>query len=242
MKLRSLSFVCAIAIAMPAVAQDPAMDGPPIGSRLGKRVERDTAKSEAEAALSAHEMAKCLINRRGPAVRSLLAASTEADEAKARKQIFASNDVQCWSMSEGNHLSEGRVFTFPRDVLRGMLAEHLLQKETSAVTQLTALPRQMVYERPWFGFTGRDPVIDEMATCVAEVDPVKARAILATTPYSNEERGAFGAVMPVMGPCLRIGAKLTANRQALRAAIAEALYQRTQPWAIPAAAVTGAAK
>ncbi len=134
-------------------------------------------------------------------------------------------------MLAANDLVEGRRVAFPPDVMRGMLSEYLIKGSEAAVRQLPALPRQQTYKRPWFVATDRHIAVDEMATCVSEVDPARTLAILKTEPYSAAERQAFTAITPVMGPCLSVGAKLQANRQALRAALAEALYQRTQPWA-----------
>lgn len=240
MMLRWIAFACALTVALPVAAQNGDFNDPPIGSRLGKRIIQGEPQNEKEAAQEAHEMASCLVNRRERAAREVLAATNEAAETKAVRSVSETTD--CGGNRERNHLVVGTMIRYPRDLFRGMLAEHLLAHDRGALAALRPLPRQAVYQRPWFEFTARDQVVDEMATCVAEVDPAHSRAILDAAPYSGEEKAAFAALMPVMGPCLRIGAKLAANRQALRAAIAEALYQRTQPWVIAAAPVQGAAK
>jgi hypothetical protein len=52
-------------------------------------------------------------------------------------------------------------------------------------------------------------------------------------PTTPEEGQAFAALSPDMGKCLRAGTKLQANRQSLRAALAEALFQRLNAPAAP---------
>jgi hypothetical protein len=83
--------------------------------------------------------------------------------------------------------------------------------------------------------TQRDPIVDEMATCTADVNPMGTLALLQTEAYSDAEMAAVQTLAPDIGRCLRAGATLKANRQAMRAALAEALYQRTQPWPVQAA-------
>jgi hypothetical protein len=75
-----------------------------------------------------------------------------------------------------------------------------------------------------------------MATCASESAPAETLALLKTLPYSDAEGAAFGAVAPHLGACLRAGVKVTGNRQSLRAALADALYQRVaNPMPIAAA-------
>ena len=214
---------------------------PRIGTRLGDRVKGEPVRDERAAARGAHEMVSCLVNRYQRQVRLLLAA-TSADQAqKAANRL--NGDANCILLFEGNHLVEGVRVSFPPDVFRGMLAEHLLKKDPDRLRLLPQLqPLQQIYVRPWYPATFRDPIVDEMATCVAEVNPAGTFAMLGTEPYGAAESTAMGALTAEFGRCLRAGAKLRANRQALRAALAEALYQRTQPWPVAAPQPTGAAK
>jgi hypothetical protein len=213
--------ICAALIAMPAVAE------PPIGSRIGNRLSPAVQKnSEEEMARSAHAAAACMANKRGHAVARLLAASDEAELQKAQKAIWA-NNLTCYSGFSDNEIVEGRRIDWPTDLMRGMLAEEMLKSRTRDVAELAALPlRQGRYVRSWFAMTGRNPVIDEMGACLADTSPSQIGAILAVRPYSAEENSSFGAIIPMMGNCLSAGAKLTGNRQSLRAAFADALYQR----------------
>ncbi len=143
----------------------------------------------------------------------------------------------CYSGFEGgDDFVEGRRFSMPMDIQRGLIAEHLLRQ---LYRQAAALPplalRQGSYSRSWFAGTTRNAVVDEMGACLADTAPSGIRTVLATTPYTPEEKAAFAALTPMMGSCLTQGAKLTGNRQSVRAALADALYQRVTD---PAASTT----
>lgn len=232
MKLRTL---LASAIGLSCLATTVLAD-PPIGSRLGNRTTRELEKRERESALGAQELARCLVNKQNSVVRQFLA-SLDAAESK-RLDSKMDGEHQCFSMAEGNDLVEGRVVMYPHDIFRGMLAEWMIKKDERVFVALPALPRQLTYSRNWYAVTNRDVSIDEMATCVSESAPGETLALLKTMPYSDAEGVAFAAVVPHMGACLRAGVKLTGNRQSLRAALADALYQRVAnpPPAVPTAA------
>lgn len=65
-----------------------------------------------------------------------------------------------------------------------------------------------------------------MAACVADTNPAAVIGLIGSEPFSGGEDAAFGNLMPVLGQCLVAGTKLDAKREPLRAALAEALYQR----------------
>jgi len=197
---------------------------PPLGSRLGERQTKDPEKRERESALGAQEMARCLVNRQNSVVRGYL---TSLDPAESKRLDHKMDgEHECFSMSEGNDLVEGRMVTFPQDIFRGMLAEWMIKKDDQVFAALPALARQLTYSRPWYALSGRDSSVDEMATCVSEIAPRESLALLKTTPYGTDEGAAFGTLGPSLGACLQAGYKVTGNRQSLRAAIADALYQR----------------
>jgi hypothetical protein len=226
--MKQLLAIAAAAVALTAVS---ASAEPPLGTRLGDRVKREPVKDQQQAARTAHELASCMVNRYERQVRALLAATAQDQAEKAARRL--NGEIDCFSMAERNHLVEGVRVSFPPDVFRGKLAEYLLKKQPAKVHMLPRLqPLQQFYVRPWYPATARDPIVDEMATCVAEVNPVATFALLGTQPYSSTEGAAMATLSADFGPCLRAGAKLQANRQALRAALAEALYQRTQPWPV----------
>jgi hypothetical protein len=135
-------------------------------------------------------------------------------------------ELDCIANIAGNDLVEGVQVYYPDDIMRGDLAEDLLKRNRSVVQGLAAKPIQRTYYRPWYAFTGRHISLDEMATCVADTRPAAVMALLGTQPFSDDENAAFAQLIGAMGPCLVAGTKLDAKREPLRAALAEALYQR----------------
>lgn len=221
MDKRMLLLASAIGLSCASVA---AVAEPPIGSRLGERIERDAVKKERDSAVGAEEMARCLVNKQTRTARAYLAA---VDQAESKRLSHAMDgEHECFSMTDGNDLVEGRLVMFPDDIFRGMLAEWMIKNDQARYASLESLPRQLTYSRAWYAVSARDVSVDEMATCVAETNPAAILKLVNTQPYSDAEGGAFGAIVPDLSTCLRAGVKLTGNRQSLRAALADALYQR----------------
>lgn len=197
---------------------------PPIGSRVGERTEKQAIKDQRDAVHIAHEFAGCVLATRGSAARDFLNARSEEEVANDRKRL--GGEEECFANFDRNDIVEGVEVSYPGDILRGDLAEELVKRQHAAAAQLQPLPIQKVYSRPWYAFTGRDVSVDEMATCVADTNPAAILNLLDTAPYSDSEGAAFSSLIPYLGPCLRAGTKLAGAREPLRAALAEALYQR----------------
>lgn len=222
MKMRVALLACASLLGV--LMGSAARPEPPIGSRVGERLSKDQVKDERDAAQAAHELAGCVIAKRGSTGRDLLDARNEDDVKKAKSRM--GGEYECLANLPGNDLVEGVAVSYPPDVMRGDIAEELVKRSRSAVVALQPLPIQKVYSRSWFAFTGRNVSVDEMAACVADTDPSGIAGLLDTQPFSEAEGAAFGTLVPFMGPCLRSGTKLEGKREPLRAALAEALYQR----------------
>ena len=224
--MKSRALLLASAISLLCIAAPSAAE-PPIGSRLGERLTKDRPLDEATSVKQGHALASCLVNKRAPQVKQLLNQTDKNGYASAYK-VLTGGEIDCFSMFVDSTapLAEARAFQAPRDIFRGLLAEELIERDTKSYAALASLPRRLTYSRPWYAATDRDPSVDEMATCVSEIAPAEALALLKTEPYSDGEGSAFAAVVPRMGLCLRAGVKLTGNRQSLRAALADALYQR----------------
>lgn len=197
---------------------------PPIGSRLGDRTRKQEVKDQRDAADIAHQLAGCTLVTHAAAARDLLNARNADDVKKARAEL--SGEEECFANLNRNDLVEGVQVSFPPDVMRGDIAEELVKRQRAAAAQLQPLPIQKTYVRAWFAFTGRNSSVDEMAACVADTNPSAIMALLDTSPQSTGEGAAFSNLIPYMGPCLVVGAKLEGAREPLRAALAEALYQR----------------
>jgi hypothetical protein len=215
--------LCCGLIALAAAVSHAAAE-PPTGSRLGERTISGIKYTEDQADEVATKLARCMIAKRNAPARAYLDAFSSEDADKAQIALF--REIECMWWVGLSDMSDTTRASIPRDVLRGKLAEVSLTGERSKVERLPPLPLGKEYWRPWFAATGRDPMIDEMAACVADTNPRGITALIGTRSYSKEETATFAAIVPSLGTCLRVGGKLQANRHALRAALADALYQR----------------
>lgn len=209
-----------------------AQDEPETGSRLVKRKDVAIPHSQREAAQAAQRLAGCIYLKQGSAVRAVLDTRDSAEAVKRLGQL--DNRGTCLNL---NMVADGSIAqraSMPVDIYRGALAEAVLLKDRIA-DSLTANEREPSYKADWFAATTRHPAVDEMALCIAETNPAAVRALISTPAQSDEESRAFSSVAPLLGPCLTVGANLNANKQAIRAALAEALYQRAVAPAAPQA-------
>lgn len=167
----------------------------------------------------------CLTQSRPAQVRQLLQSSSAA---AANLSFHAlADDNRCFSRVFPSGEFRPEDVSFSQDLLRGRLAEQALLAQPSAASALTPLPlQQKRYLRGWFVTTGRNPAVDEMGACMADTDPSQIVALIKTEPGTSEETAALGALSPNLTKCLSAGTRLDAGRQALRAALADALYQR----------------
>ena len=215
------AFVAA-ALLIPAMAAAE----PPTGSRLGKVERSQGIKDDPyEARRRAYRLAECMYFKRRDDVRGYLTAMSEKDQARYQRNLGESVTCSRVTLSDAPGLMGSAIYT-PPDVMRGNYAEAAMSKMAEDDGLAPLAPAQIGYAREWFALTGRDPVVDEMAVCVAEQNPAGIQALLATKPETPEEKAATTALGPVLGPCLPQGATLKANRQSLRAALAEALFHR----------------
>jgi hypothetical protein len=214
-----------IAAAVLAASGAPALAEPQIGSRLGDRYESRTVKDDRDRAEGAHELANCLVGKKSREVRAYLSATTEADSNRLGKKL--GGDIwYCFMKRPMNDLVDAQRVSYPPAILRGMLAEELIRKQKSTFAQLPAVPIQKSYSRAWFDASFRDAAVNEMATCVADTNPAGIVALLQSDAYTDGEDAAFTALMPSLGPCLAAGTQLSGEREPLRAALADALFQR----------------
>ena len=181
--------------------------------------------SPASAQTDTDRYVACVTQMQPAQVRELLQAGS-AEEATRPYQLLSA-DSRCFGKVFGSKDYRPEDASFPIDILRGRLAERALVNAGQQVAALPPLPlQQKRYMRPWFAATGRNAAVDEMGACVADTDPAGVAALLKTGWVSNEESAAIGALAPALTKCLSAGTRLNANRASLRAALADALYQR----------------
>lgn len=217
--------LCALSIAVPAMAAED----PPIGSRLGKRLEREknSRYDDQDSRRTAREIARCFYTRKKSSVETFLSTTDPQVSERAYRNLW--DNARCSTITVMGGGAQGLTLSAPIDIMRGNFAEAALasRPEVASLSALPALPPEKAdYRRDWFALSGRDPTVNEMAVCVAEQNPAGIRALIATKAEAPEEKAAVQAIAPTLGPCLPQGATLKANRQGLRAALAEALYQR----------------
>jgi hypothetical protein len=167
----------------------------------------------------------CLTESRPVQVRQLLRASSAA--AANLSYHALADDNRCFTRVYPNGEFRPQDVAFSQDLLRGRLAEQALLAQSAALGALQPLPlQQKRYLRPWFVATGRNLAVDEMGACMADTDPAAIVALIRTEAGSNDEAATFGTMSSSLTRCLSAGTRLDAGRQALRAALADALYQR----------------
>src|SRR6185503_3296925 len=175
----------AAALWLPALAAA----APPIGSRLGSEVRDEKPEDEATAARRGHVFASCMVNKRSGLARRLVAQVDQKGYSAAYKALV-SGETECFNagLDDATHLTYGWKLAIPPALLRGLIAEELVKHDLATFAALPALPRQLVYSRPWYAGTTRYEAVDEMATCASETAPAAILALLKTEPYSNAER------------------------------------------------------
>ncbi len=184
-----------------------------------------TASAAVAAPGAAGSLAACLAQSRPDLARELLQAASPAAVTAPLSGLIENS--RCLSQAFGEQQFSPSDEALSQPTLRGNLAEQLLLKQSAAVAGLQPLPlQQKRYLRPWFAATGRHPAVDEMAACMADTDPAQIAALIKTEPGSADERAAFAPMSPALTKCLSAGTELDVDRQAIRAALADALYQR----------------
>ena len=218
--MRSVSIVVAAVLGIGAAGSASA--DPVSGSRLGPDVDRQY-HSKKSSEQQARVFVSCMVVSHTASARTLL---NTTDKAAMEKASSALGDVErCDKLDENETASVG-AFQYPIDIIRGMIAEIFLAPNLDQAAKLPNMPVERGYSRTWFALSGRDAAVDSMAVCLAENAPGGVAALLRTEAYTPSEMAAVQALGPNMGKCLQVGVKLKANRQALRAAIAEGLYHR----------------
>ena len=173
--------------------------------------------------------AACAVKRDDAVMMAMLDAWDENGYRTAARNF--SENARCIVSDEAATAVTVSVFNQDRGKLRGIVAETLVKRSNTA-RRLAPVPRAPAYSAPWFALTSRVTAIDEMAVCVAAIDPAGVLALLSTQPGSAAQKQAFGALTPSLGTCLAKGYQLDTKPAALRAALAEALYHRDRAEAV----------
>ncbi|MBV9528675.1 hypothetical protein [Sphingomonas sp.] len=179
--------------------------------------------SPAAAASRTRDYAACVARVR-PAAADRLLRADDAEEAGRAYKVAANNDY-CFSRTIGTSDYQDTEAGLSIGELRGMFAEQTIMRDRGFAAPVP-LPLSQSYDRPWFAGTGRGPAVDEMAACMADTDPQDIVGLLRTGAGSWDEKAWMGSLPTHLSRCLRAGVRLDATPEALRAALADALYQR----------------
>ena len=194
-----------------------------IGSRVAQRAQTASIKSGSQSVVDSHLYAECIVHRRASLSASYLELTDPALTGPARANL--GRQIECNNTQISSEFSNEQRLSIPTDLYRGMIAEALIAARFGRAT-LAPVPLTKVYVSPWADVSRRAPAVEEMGVCVAATDPTGIGVVLASSPESGEELVALKALAPAMGSCLTANVKLTANRQSIRATLAEALYHR----------------
>ena len=227
-----------VAVASAILSPAAAIADPALGSRLGSDHSEDTRSySTADAGRSTRAIMSCAVAKFPMQGRALLSASDIKTAESAAERLLRREECNMLGISSST--SDSVQFHIPLDVMRGMAAEELLNSHFDEAARLPRLSVEKSYTRPWFAVTGRDSSVDAMAVCLAEINAADDVGLLRTEAYSPAEMAAVQTLGPSLGQCLQVGYKLHANRQTLRAAIAEGLYHRLMDPVAPVPAAAG---
>ena len=170
--------------------------------------------------VDARDFLACMVRQRPITARRYLDSVTPGDFGAAASSLGLPGTCP-------NEVAQAGLRRVRMDVSveRGVVAEIMLREGKRPATP-PALPLATSYSNPWAPVSGRNVVVDEMATCVASVEPAGIATLVSTEIDSEAERLAITSLGVSVQKCLTASAKLTANRASLRAALAEALYHR----------------
>jgi len=166
--------------------------------------------NDAAALAKVHNLARCAVTRRPDKIRDLLRLDYTSKAYADRLWWEAQRQ---WNCLDAGALRFGNV------VFAGALAEQLVERESRLAARLAEA-----------GSPALQPVVarseaDAMAFCTVRAEPEKTSLLLATAPGSPDEKRVIATLGPVLGKCLRAGAKGTFNAAGIRSLLALAAWR-----------------
>ena len=158
----------------------------------------------------------CVARQHGAVARALLATEVGSrDEQRLASQLFHAAGRACYGGFGGFSARVGEV--------RGIAAEALLEADATAPARLSARPATAPV-RVTGQLDGRAFVL-AYAACLADAEPAKSVALLATPHRSQAELDAFMAYGETLNDCMQEGATYRVDRFDVRNHIAAHLYR-----------------
>ncbi len=213
-----LSFVVSLA-AIPAIASAQ----PEIGSRIDRSGEGMTGfhdplvQKSARAGINAIGRCKAE-NNRFRATKTLDYLYLGKEQAKSLNYIYKKVDYD-----DPCYIAKNMRYGFSTAPAVGAFAEFFLlrkygEQDVASLASLTDLDWQQDIMKPrnaeeFFGF------------CVVQSGRDKIYDLINTIPDTEQEGLAIGAIVPLLGPCVREGAEISFDKTSLRAMLAFSLYR-----------------
>lgn len=209
-----------------------------IGSRLDPATRRVHNADMGNTEASLFRFTECIVALSESRARKFLDARTVAD-MEAAAAVFDQSARASRCKNAGTVPGNAALVGYSTDpsTQRGMVAEAFIRKYPKHVNLAPAVA-QVSYARGWHAMTGRPGAIDEMATCVAHLNPAGIVALTRTEYAGKKQTKALELLTPYFGTCLQAGFKMNTNALGIRTALTEALYHR----AFDAAEQPGAAQ
>lgn len=214
-------------LALSFSAAAPAQQGEWTGSRLKTQPPAGLAaigssdtviESSAEALAVGRKVSGCMVVRHPAMVASFISADPAAVKVRGLDDALSG----CLMESQANRNSS--QLTYSNRELEGMLAEaSIMARPAAAPLPVDSAPS---YAARWVSADPALSVVDRMAICLAAKHPAESVALVRSVPASADEKAAMTAMMPHIAGCLVQGATLKGNRNAIRLAVAKALYYR----------------
>ncbi len=155
----------------------------------------------------------CAARQSPQLARALMATAMDSrEERTAARQLFEGNQ----SCMNGRAVLSART-----GEVRGTVAEALLESDAALVARLGASPARPA-ERAAFA-QGR-AMVASYARCLADAEPAKSVALLATERQSPAELDAMTAYGDTLNDCMPMGAAYRIDRSDVRNHIAARLY------------------
>ncbi|MDO7833610.1 hypothetical protein Q4610_00995 [Sphingobium sp. HBC34] len=197
----------------------------PLGSRImrpkpadvpdrGRLADADRAR------LTMHEFADCIV----------ATSSSEALRYRELGYMVPETKKVLTKLAQSECLRAGQL-AMPSDLLRGAIFRSYFLREFGNVSPPVD-SKEVDFSRfvtdPASASGGQYLLLMSLGSCTVRADTAKAAAYVRSTPGSDGETKALGALKPVLGPCYPAGAQLKMNKSVLSALLAEALYREAE--------------
>ncbi|MFN2258995.1 MAG: hypothetical protein ABR601_04070 [Parasphingopyxis sp.] len=175
---------------------------------------------------------RCAANFRPEASEALLASApfSAASEA-AFDRVTNRNDDRCYTQARYG----GQTLYLDETVLRGQIAQGRYlgkypDRAPPAIARATAstIPVEVYNQRIRSASNQQAEILRIVGDCVVAADPAGVDRLIRTGVTSDEEGRATGALSEHFGPCLWEGQSIEFSLESLRAALADALYRRSE--------------